>query len=301
MFLFFGVGLIPHQRDQLAPSNIKRGNVTGLDDQSNFMVYIDVTLLRIITKGRNSLETNASESAATMTKNWDAEKDDKLLSCIEQRKEGEWREAFAAFYRRHKSYLYGICYNLVNRYKFGFFNEDDVFQTTMLKVCESAGTFMSDGITDAQELEDKARAWLGRITENVVFDLIRRKPNCVPINYEMIDGNESNAIDGTVNAFEVAEPVECEETEKVKRTRDAIETLSRNEQEAIWVTCQFFQCRDHQHTPTKELDEIVQSMGVSKVNFRKIRQRAREKIQKHMTNQKNHHKQNEPSKFIRLE
>ena len=236
-----------------------------------------------------------------MTKNWDAEKDDKLLSCIEQRKEEEWREAFAAFYRRHKSYLYGICFNLVNRYKFGFFNEDDVFQTTMLKVCESAGTFTSDGITDSQELEDKARAWLGRITENVVFDLIRRKPNCVPINYEMIDENDSNTVDGTENAFAVAGHGECDETEQVKWTRDAIETLSPNEQEAIWVTSLFFQCRDHQHTPTKELDEIVQSMGVSKDNFRKIRQRAREKIQKHMTKQKNHQKQNEPSKFIRSE
>ena len=174
-----------------------------------------------------------SDNAATMTKNWDAETDDKLLSCIAQCKDEVWREAFSAFYHRHKDYLYGICYNLANRYKFGFFDENDAFQETMEKVRERANTFKSEGVTDAQELQEKADAWLGGIAENVVFDLIRRKPKCVPLIYENLDddGSEINGTDE--NAFEVPASVEFDECEKTILVREAIETLSPNEQAVI--------------------------------------------------------------------
>ena len=45
----------------------------------------------------------------------------------------EQRDAFDVFYRRHSQYLYGICYDVLNRYKVGFCEVDDLFQTTMLK------------------------------------------------------------------------------------------------------------------------------------------------------------------------
>src|SRR6266699_587070 len=116
------------------------------------------------------------DGAATQTKNWDAEKDDKLLSCMAHGESEERRQAFDAFYRRHSQYFYGTCYDLANRYKFGFFDHDDIFHSTMIKARDNASTFKADGITDPQELEDAADAWLGGIAKNVVFDFLRRKP-----------------------------------------------------------------------------------------------------------------------------
>ena len=195
-----------------------------------------------------------------------------------QREDGAWREAFAVFYGRHKDYLYGICFNLVNRYKFGFFNEDDVFQSTMEKACLSADTFKAESVASREELNDKVDAWLGGIAENVVFDLIRRKPNLVPLIYEAFEGDGSEVNGDAENPFEVAGQEKLEDNEKIARVREAIEKLSPNEQAVIWVTIQFFQCRENQHTPKRELDEIVNGLGISKANFRKIRERAKNKI-----------------------
>jgi RNA polymerase sigma factor (sigma-70 family) len=207
------------------------------------------------------LHTQVKEDAAPLTQ-WDAKKDDELLSCI-AKCENEWRQAFDVFFNRHKKYLYGICYNLVNRYKFGFFDEDDLFQTTMLKALKGAATFNSDGVVDAEELEQKADAWLGGIAENAVFDLFRRKPKCIPFDPQILDTDEDE-ID-----IPAEEAIPCEETEEIKLIRKAVDSLPPNQQAAIWVTSLFYERRKHQRTPSEDLNEIVGSLGMSKAAFRK--------------------------------
>ena len=220
--------------------------------------------------------------AATTANRWDAEPDDKLIDRMARGTSDERQQAFETFYRRHAQYLYGICYNLVNRYRFGFFSEDDVFQTTMMKARDHADTFNADGETDVQELEDAADLWLSGIAKNVVFDLLRRKPRCVPLEPALFDGDE----DGNRSDVFLENFVSGDGTEAMQLVREAIDTLSNREQEVVWAMSQFFVCREHQYTPTEELDEIVASLGISRENFRQIKLRARKRIKEYMVNRK---------------
>lgn len=238
--------------------------------------------MRITGKGTSDLENKFTGYAATLTGKWAAVKDDEILHCMAHGAGEERQQAFDAFYRRHAEYFYGICYNLVNRFQFGFFGADDVFHATMLKARDQASTFRANGITEAQELEDAVDAWLGGIAKRVVLDLVRRKPNFVCLDPQLIDGDEYD--DETV--FQITELCAGDETEEKRLMRESIETLSPREQEVIWAMCQFYQRRAHQRTPTDDLDQIISSLGISRENFRKIKQRAKQKIFDYMTNRK---------------
>ena len=76
------------------------------------------------------------------------------------------------------------------------------------------------------------------------------------------------------------------EKEEIKLMREALDVLSPNEREVIWAISQFYVRRVHQRTPTEDLNEIIQSLGISRENFRKIKQRAGAKILKYITNRK---------------
>jgi DNA-directed RNA polymerase specialized sigma24 family protein len=154
------------------------------------------------------LERQATNGAVTLTHNWDSEKDDKLLCCMAQGDCEEKMRAFEVFYGRHREYLFGICYNVATRYQVGLFDHEDLFQSTMVKALENANTFDPDGVTDAQELEDKVDAWLGGIAENVAFDLVRRKPKCISLDPQLLEGD-----DGETEAYMPAahEPAHTDE------------------------------------------------------------------------------------------
>jgi len=220
--------------------------------------------------------------AAVTAGRWDAESDETLIDRMVHGTSDERHQAFDAFYRRHAEYLFGICYNLANRYQFSFFDEDDIFQTAMLKARDHADTFKSSLSAADQKSEHAADLWLCGIAKNVVVDLFRRTPKCVHLDPQLINRDD----EGDKVAEFAEKPVEAVETEDTKLIREAIETLSPRERDVIWASSQFFVCREHQHTPTKELDEIVAALGISRENFRQIKLRARKKIQEYRANQK---------------
>jgi RNA polymerase sigma factor (sigma-70 family) len=217
---------------------------------------------------------------AAVANQWDLQTDEKLIDRMAQGTKDERNQAFDAFYRRHAEFLYGFCYTLANRYQFGFFCEDDIFQATMLKARDHADTFKTSVSPKDQESPDAAALWLCGIAKNVVVDLFRRTPKCVHLDPVFLDGDDENA-------FDIAdEPKTSAETEDIRLMGEAIETLSPKEREVAWAACQFFVCREHQHTPSKELDVIVARLGISKENFRQIKLRAWKKIRNYMTNRK---------------
>jgi RNA polymerase sigma factor (sigma-70 family) len=229
------------------------------------------------------LEREATNSATSLVRNWDAEKDDKLLSCMAQGESEEKQQAFEAFYRRHREYLYATCYRVASRYQVGLFDHDDLFQSTMVKAFKNANTFNAAGITDRQQLEDKVDAWLGEIAENVAFDLVRRKPICVLLDPQLLEGDDDG--EGAIYA-QSRESATCDGINEIGLIREAIDTLSHAEQTVLWTVSQFYERRDHQRTPSKDLDELVERLGISRDNFRKIKERAKKKIRKYMENQK---------------
>lgn len=204
----------------------------------------------------------------------------------------ERKGAFTAFYHRHSPFFYGICHDVLNRYKIGLCEVDDLFQETMLKAWQRANTFkMENFTTDPAQMEFAADAWLGGIAENIVKDWLSERPLCVSLDSEELKEDE---VCLTINDSA------CEEDpEDFQLLREAIETLTPKEQQIIWAVSQFYKRGQHQHTPTLELDEIVRCLQMSRDNFRKIRERARKKIRAYIANQKQP-LNNEPPRQIRI-
>jgi RNA polymerase sigma factor (sigma-70 family) len=227
-----------------------------------------VTLARIISGEQNALRPSGQ------IQEWDLKKDDELLSTVAHGTCEERRPAFDAFYRRHSEYLYGVCYKFATSYETGFFDYEDIFQDTMAKAYEHAAEFRAEGITDAQELVDRADAWLGGIARRVAADYVRRKPLCFSVDPQTLEEH----VDEPESSKELAEDA--------KLIRDAVSTLSQSEQAVIWATSQFYQRRKHQRTPSRDLDEIAATLNISRDAFRKIKQRARNKIFKYIANHK---------------
>ena len=240
------------------------------------------------------MDKKPKENLATLNTNWDAKKDENLLHCMAHGNAEEQRDAFDVFYRRHSQYLYGICYDVLNRYKVGFCEVDDLFQTTMLKAWKHSGTFKIDKFTtDPTKMEHAADAWLGAIAENILFDWLSERPLCISL-----DSEEFNEDEIYVAGDDLASD---EDSEEAKLVRLAIDTLSPNEQKIIWATSLFYKRCEHQRTPTKDLDDVIASLKISKANFRKIRERARSKIRAYITIHKTLPPQNEPPRQIRIE
>ena len=129
------------------------------------------------------MDTKPKENLATLKANWDAEKDENLLHCMAHGNAEEQRAAFDVFYRRHSPYFYGICYDVLNRYKVGLCEVDDLFQTTMLKAWKHADTFRIEKFTtDPAKMEHAADAWLGAIAENILLDWLSEKPLCISLD-----------------------------------------------------------------------------------------------------------------------
>lgn len=242
------------------------------------------------------MDTKPNENLATLKTKWDAEKDEILLHTMAHGNDEAKNGAFDAFYRRHAPYFYGICHDVLNRYKAGLCEVDDLFQTTMLKARQRANTFkMEKFTTDPEEMEHAADAWLGAIAENTLLDWLSERLLCVSLDPDLLE------MDGVCLAADEMSSDEDSEDARLVLVRQAIETLSPNEQKVIWVTSLFYKRREHQRTPTKELDEIVENLRTSKSNFRKIRERALNKIRAYITNQKPMPSQNEPPRQIRIE
>ena len=244
-----------------------------------------VTLLRITKNEQSALKTRNTTCGAASESNWTRETDQNLLRLIASGTSEQRDGAYIAFYQRHAEYLFAICYDLANRYKFGFFDEKDLFSLTMSKARESADTFKPEADTGAEESQNAADAWLGGIAKRVVFDLIRRIPKCVALDPQWLDGEDGP--DGL--AIRTNDVFDEDETEDVRLIREAIDTLSQKEKEVIWAASQFYRRRNHQHTPTDDLEEIVDHLGITKDNFRKIKQRAKAKILQFVAKRKRVH------------
>ena len=206
---------------------------------------------------------------------WDLKRSDELLSIAAHGRGDEKREAFAAFYRRHHRYVFGICYNFANRCRFGHFDHEDLFQETMAKAYEHAKDFRADGVSAQEDLEDKVDAWLGGIARHVAADYLRRHPPCLSVDPVLLEENEQPSTE-SIEDF----------TDDAKLIRDAIDTLSPAEQAVIWASSQYYQRREHQRTPSQELDQILSDLGISRVNFRKLKERARKRISQYIASKK---------------
>ena len=87
------------------------------------------------------------------------------------------REAWGVFYERHAKYVYRKCAAAHSRL-IGIDNVTDAVSDTFLRAYEKSATFRLSG-APAEVQERIVRAWLLRISENIIRDHFRNSPKIV--------------------------------------------------------------------------------------------------------------------------
>src|SRR5262245_45220684 len=111
--------------------------------------------------------------------------DELLLNLIANRNtdQASADQAFTEFYNRHKRYVFLAAGKAVNR----FFDNDeksDIVQETFIRAYEKAHTFKGAASDDATQERRGARAWLGKIANNLLIDKMRKKKGVLLLNYD---------------------------------------------------------------------------------------------------------------------
>jgi RNA polymerase sigma factor (sigma-70 family) len=177
------------------------------------------------------------------------------------------RRAQARFYERHVRYLYGVLKRRegVLRRVAGIAVEDLV-QDTFQRAFHYGATYQADGITDAERLRLRTRAWLGRIAQNLVAAALKGQ----------VEVSASPFIE-QASAADIEE--EPPSTREVRAMRKALEDLSEREQDVLRVTALYQRVGDdHQRLPNEVSTELALRWGTNSQNIRAIRSRAIKKL-----------------------
>lgn len=200
-------------------------------------------------------------------------RDDELLARIADKAgdRGSAGRAQAEFYARHVRYLYGMLMRHQGKLlELAGASAEDMVQETFHRAFERAETFKSDGIDDPERLRRRARAWLGRIAQNLLADQLR--------NFR------------EVSASPYLEQLSCDEIEapstpspELELVLEGLGELSDREQDVLRVTALYQRAGDHQRLPNAVSAELAERWGTTSENIRAIRSRAMKKLKSFIT------------------
>jgi RNA polymerase sigma factor (sigma-70 family) len=183
------------------------------------------------------------------------------------------REAWGVFYVRHRRFLSRVFISA-----FGSAGDsaslEDAVHDTFMKAFHGAATFDCDVAIEPVLQSRKVRSWLARISENVLRDRFRDRPDV-----EMLDEGEMERLgSGTEPAEESDELPECE---RLKLLKSGIALLSDVEQTILLATSFWLRPGErHQRMPHEAMAELSRNTGKSPDNIRQIRLRAVRKLEK---------------------
>ena len=179
------------------------------------------------------------------------------------------RAAWEAFYRQHVEYLYRVCLRAYGDILGGEAGAADLAAEVFRAAYENAHKFNPAGITDANRLRLRARAWLGWIARRLVQDILRGRGRLPTRSLELDHWQQ------------VAEPKRpgAGASAKEDAVRQAVESLSEREQLVIRTTFQWYRPeKQHQRLPNDVAAELADTLGTTPENLRQIRRRAMKKI-----------------------
>ena len=171
-------------------------------------------------------------------------------------------KAFNAFYYRYKDYLFSIVNKACISWK--MYGEDlvkDVFQNTFLSVYQKAESFLLIDDLPIENQEKRLKAWLGRIAQNEMFQLLRENSK------EKIDYLEDLSIFN-----ESSEENEIIASENVLLVEKALSNLKERDRDILITYIQFEE--GNKKLPRDEISRLSEYWEVLPDNMRKIKQRA---------------------------
>jgi RNA polymerase sigma factor (sigma-70 family) len=183
------------------------------------------------------------------------------------------REAWAEFYRRHVGYLYGVCRRAYEHILTGDTGIGDIVEETFHRAFRKAELFDANGIDDPVRIRHRTRAWLGRIAQRLVLDMLRGAQRLPTSTFE-------------TEAWEniPEQPVLSSRDDiLIRQVRDALDQLSEKEQIVIRVTFEWYQPGNkHQRLPNGVVADLAETLETTPENLRQIRRRALNKIRTYL-------------------
>jgi len=174
--------------------------------------------------------------------------------------------AQAEFYGRHVRYLYGVLRQQQEKLlNVAGVSAEDLVQETFHRAFERAHTFTPGDATSDEQLRRRARAWLGRIAQNLLADYLRRVREVSATPY--LEGLSCDGIEQS-----------SEPTPELAAVSEGLAALSEREQDVLRVTALYLRAGEHQRLPNAVAAELAARWQTTSDNIRAIRSRALKKL-----------------------
>jgi len=184
------------------------------------------------------------------------------------------REAWGVFYERHAKYVHRKCAAAHSKL-IGIENVTDAVSDTFLRAYEKSATFRLSGAS-AEDQERIVRAWLLRISENIIKDHFRNSPKIVFAEEPELDDRE-NVRDETEN-LSVGPP-----SAKSALVEEGLKQLSDREQRVLRETVFWYvPGARYQRMPHSAMASLAKELNTTPSNIRQIRVRALETLRQYI-------------------
>jgi RNA polymerase sigma factor (sigma-70 family) len=183
------------------------------------------------------------------------------------------QEAWEVFYRRNVTYLYCLCKRAYTHIV-GEQRVEEVVQDTFIRAFERAATFTTEMTTDPDAQRRVVRAWLGKLSQNIVYDYFRGQPEVDFVDDDILDAYRSeDCSDQSIEENGDSGP------QRILLVRDAMASLTDREQQVLRTTMVWYKPGEaKQRMPNRVMAELAASLQTNPTNVRQIRARAIGKI-----------------------
>lgn len=176
------------------------------------------------------------------------------------------RKEMEEFYRRHVRYLYAVTRKQCATLGFSQHETEDLVHDAFQRAFARSHTFRAPPNVLPDAARRWTRAWLGRITRNLILDALGNK-------------RELPASDWLERTIEELTPPSSHNNPRLKALRDAILSLSEREQDVLRVSAMYYRAGEsHQRLPNDVAAELARRWGTTNDNVRAIRTRALRKV-----------------------
>lgn len=185
------------------------------------------------------------------------------------------REAWALFYVRHRAYMLRVS-TIAHADLIGSDRVRDAVQDGFLKSYAGAKNFDRTECCEPIAQQRRARAWMGRIIQNVIRDYFRGQPQVT-----FVDSEDLEALGGAVP--DCANQSEAPENEKLRSVESGLSLLSEEEQAVLRATMFWWRPgARQQRMPNAAMQRLTAQLGTTADNVRQIRSRAMRRLKNHV-------------------
>jgi len=181
------------------------------------------------------------------------------------------RDAWAEFYKRHAEYLYGVCYRAYSHILVGDAGVADIVSETFCRAYRRAKLYHAAGIKDSDRIRRRTRAWLGRIAQRLVLDVLRGAQR-MPTYQSKTDEWES---------IPEKSDLPPRDEKLIRQVEDAMKQLTEKEQTVIRITFEWYRPgQPHQRLPNDVVADLAETLETTPENLRQLRRRGMAKIRR---------------------